>query len=375
MHKSLVLVALLLATALPLGAEHLDFSFDFPTPSLSARGSVQELAMGELPCAVEPGRPALPFRPVRLLVPFDKELVRSEILVEHWERLDGKIRLATVAPIGPISLQRPERRRFLKLYPRAPKPEASPFTRGPSHVDRGVQRLRGHRFVDLNLRPVRADSATETVEWAPRMTVRLHLADAPAKLEPELAGLKDDEATRIRVARLVENPDVLASYADRAPRLDEAERVDYLVVTTAFLAAAPGPDNLQTFCAFLEEQGLKTKIVLDEELAAGETGEDRAAKIRAGIARHHREHGTAWVLLAGDAHADTIPARRLHADFVWEGRTFSEELAADIYYACLDGDFDGDGDGRYGEPGDGPDGGEVDLYAELAVGRAPRGHP
>ncbi|MCK5685414.1 hypothetical protein KAJ27_14880, partial [bacterium] len=65
------------------------------------------------------------------------------------------------------------------------------------------------------------------------------------------------------------------------------------------------------------------------------------------------------------------PIRYLYAVFVWEGRKFEQELPADVYYSCLNGTFKDDKDSHYGEIGDGENGGEVDLLAEVFVGRAP----
>ncbi|MFH0772679.1 MAG: C25 family cysteine peptidase [Candidatus Omnitrophota bacterium] len=48
-----------------------------------------------------------------------------------------------------------------------------------------------------------------------------------------------------------------------------------------------------------------------------------------------------------------------------------DNIPADLYYACLNGTFDNDADGIYGEPTDGENGGEVDLLAEVYIGRAP----
>jgi hypothetical protein len=46
-------------------------------------------------------------------------------------------------------------------------------------------------------------------------------------------------------------------------------------------------------------------------------------------------------------------------------------MPADLYFACLDGIWNFDGDHLWGEPGDGDGGGEVDLLAEVYLGRAP----
>jgi len=57
------------------------------------------------------------------------------------------------------------------------------------------------------------------------------------------------------------------------------------------------------------------------------------------------------------------------SDFTPENTT--KDIASDLYYACLDGSYDGNDNGIFGEPSDGQGGGDVDLLAELYVGRAP----
>ncbi|MBD3331309.1 hypothetical protein GF356_00545, partial [candidate division GN15 bacterium] len=46
----------------------------------------------------------------------------------------------------------------------------------------------------------------------------------------------------------------------------------------------------------------------------------------------------------------------------------------DVFFGCLDGTFNYDGDSKWGEPNDGEDGGDVDLVAEVFVGRASVGN-
>jgi len=58
-----------------------------------------------------------------------------------------------------------------------------------------------------------------------------------------------------------------------------------------------------------------------------------------------------------------IPSRSLYVD--------GEFMPSDLYYACLDGSFNSDGDTKYGEPTDGLEGADVDLYADVYVGRMP----
>jgi hypothetical protein len=76
--------------------------------------------------------------------------------------------------------------------------------------------------------------------------------------------------------------------------------------------------------------------------------------------------GIEYLLIGGDA--DMVPARDLWVE-AWSGgdTTF---MPSDLYYGCLDGPFDYNENGRWGEPDDGVNGGDVDLVAEVYVGRA-----
>ena len=49
-------------------------------------------------------------------------------------------------------------------------------------------------------------------------------------------------------------------------------------------------------------------------------------------------------------------------------------MPGDVYFSCLDGTYNFDGDSYWGEPTDGESGGDVDLVAEVFVGRACAGN-
>ena len=95
---------------------------------------------------------------------------------------------------------------------------------------------------------------------------------------------------------------------------------------------------------------------------------DDPERIRLFLRDAHREWATRWVLLGGDT--DALPPRYASVRDVIGDRSF----VSDWYFACLDGTWDADGDGRYGEPpdpGTGDPGDAPDLIPELVVGRAP----
>ena len=71
-------------------------------------------------------------------------------------------------------------------------------------------------------------------------------------------------------------------------------------------------------------------------------GSDDAERLRDFIRDAYSRWGTKWILLGGDS--DVIPVRLARTTY------FSgEDIATDLYYSCLDGNWDRDGDYQYGE--------------------------
>lgn len=141
--------------------------------------------------------------------------------------------------------------------------------------------------------------------------------------------------------------------------------VPYVIITRDDLAAAFEP-----LASFKTGVDLPTRVVTLEWIATQVTpGFDEPATIRAFLQEAWSAWGTRYVLLGGTT--DIVPTRWITSTFYpTNGSTL---IPADIYYAALDGNWDGDGDGVLGEPwlnaenpGDG-----ADLAPELALGRAP----
>ena len=140
----------------------------------------------------------------------------------------------------------------------------------------------------------------------------------------------------------------------------------YVIITSENLENYSGDYDWQTLCDRKESRGVTTKIENLDSIYTNYDGVDNAEKIRNFIRDAYENWGTEYVLLGGD---DTvIPPRFFWVD---AGGTDKENIPSDMYYSCLDGTFNYDDDGNWGEPTDGENGGEVDLYAEVYVGRAP----
>lgn len=112
-------------------------------------------------------------------------------------------------------------------------------------------------------------------------------------------------------------------------------------------------------------------VTLEEVLATGRPGRDDPETIRNWIVDTFAEGELRYVLLGGDL--TWIPSRAILNTFYPSGQ--GTWLDVDLYYAGLDGDWDADGDGQFGEPFTGslPElrGDDADLDPDIALGRAP----
>lgn len=105
-----------------------------------------------------------------------------------------------------------------------------------------------------------------------------------------------------------------------------------------------------------------------ESIRLGYPGEvDDAARVRAFLQDARTYWQTRWVLIGGDT--EVIPIRKAYAQATVLGTRL---IPTDLYYSCLDGSWNADGDDRYGEyPRLGEPGDDVDFIPDVFVGRAP----
>lgn len=312
------------------------------------------LKNGTLPEA-EPGKPCLPAVCVYVLLPSGATIcgIRAEapesIVMEDVLICPAQPMRTTNDPPAPFT---------------SPDPAAySSAEKTPSDVVSvlGTHRWHGRTLAALRLNPIRYLASQRALYLASRIEVQLTY-EAPGETTSTL--VRPTIRSRSAVRDLVANPrdiDRSEPMGTKGPAggLQAFAAADdtavYLLVTSAALAPAFQPlvDRRTT-------QGKQGKLVTTEWIYANyagtrpDGGTDNQTKIRNCIIDHYQNHGTTWVCLAGD---DTIiPLRYIPYD-----------NPTDMYYACLDGTYDEDGDGVYGEALQD----EADLLPEVWIGRIP----
>ncbi len=369
LNRSVASVVLCVLAAIPptsamAGSVEVCYTFAAPTitPAPDASCAVAVEGCETLSIA---GKPQMPFRTARILLPAGASVKGLELeLLAPVEVLDLEAPVVfgrTPLPIGkvdhpavaPAALDAPDP----AIYSLdAPYPE--------SRIELvSVQKLHGYSIAIIRVFPVQYKPLSATLLFCPELAVKVVLDEPRMRIAAAASGVKSTERTK-RVMDFVDNPVEIAEFGFRTSStpLDSAI-YDYLLITTAVLT-----NSFQPLVEQKIADGLSVKVATVADILSTSTGVDNAAKLRAYIAQAYTNWGVMYVLLGGDV--GTVPHRGAYA-YVSGREAEGLNMPCDLYFACLDGSWNSDGDPRWGEPTDGEGGGEVDLLAEVYVGRAP----
>jgi hypothetical protein len=220
----------------------------------------------------------------------------------------------------------------------------------------GVQSFRGYQILVLLLHPIQYNPVTGELSYYTNLEVSVHTV-ATGVQSVYYRGCAQDSK---EVQQKVDNPEMslryTQEYSSSSPSFDA---YDLLIITTDALK-----DGFEPLKQAHDATGVSTVIK-----TLTDVGGSDLESIRNYIRDAYTNWGIEYVLIGGDD--NVVPAPMLFVSGMDENVTYYEDtMPADLYYACLDGPYNYDGDGNWGEPNDGEGGGDVDLIAEVYVGRA-----
>ena len=358
----------------------LEFTYSLPTvvPTSAGQDPLQpgqwlELAVaGNAPMIGEEGQPILPVIPATIALPAGYTVDRIEATPGSKKSLAGRHRIRHGQKGVPLKKD---------AKPTWTPADASVYNSDAAYPRKlyelvGIQKRRGVSLLLVNLHPVVYTPKSGRLAYFETLSLRVLLKPESGK---DLIRFRPD---RVRpLSSRVDNPETLSTYElSEGPSVsavvqasaaqqgtmqasgslcDPAQRYSYVLITsTDFCNAAMSPP-VSDLLSWRRSQGVPSTVVTVESIYETYGGVDRAEQIRNFIIDAYSRWGTDFVLLGGDM--NIVPIRRL---------TAAEAIPSDVYYQCLDGNFNFDGDDRWGEHNDGDAGGEVDLFAEVYIGRA-----
>jgi len=343
-------IILFLVFAFCLNADIIEQSYRFDEHKISQREGYDSILFENTQLAGEAGNPALPYHAVSLLLPAGQIAESIEIIRNDEEILSGNYDLYPMQQSRPVSLG--ESGLFIRnenvynsdqVFPSQPN----------GHLT--TQFMNGYSIALCSFTPVSYIPSSGKVSYFQEVNVKI-----TTSLDPDYSlsqkNLKTTPNILHKIDDFVQNPEMRLNYSP-TENTREGE-YDILLITSS--------DFQNDFDEWIElnlQKGMKTEIVTTADIYSSMTGVDEPEKIRNYIIQEYQDNEVSFVLLAGDA--EVVPYRGLYC-YVDSGNGYEDyNIPADLYYSSLDGTWDDDNDGIWGEIG------EDDLLPDIAVARLP----
>jgi hypothetical protein len=333
-----------------------EYFFEYPqVQTVDIGGQIfDRITMKDVPNCGNTGQPALPARGAQILLPFGTDVSGVEIIPGERISLGSGY---NIEPIGkPVKLSSDPG------MAEPPVPDAAIYNSDLPYPEArfekiGINAFRGYRILTLKLQPVQYIPTSGELYYFTDLTVKINMVDSDKQITM-FRGLPEDD---LEVRTKIDNPEVADSYTAGPVRGGRA--YDLLIITTSSLMSSFLPLK-----DYHDTTGLLTEIHTTTDI-----GSSSPDDIRDYIRDRYLSDGIQYVIIGADD--DIIPAKDLYvqSDYGYDPE-IEYNMPADVYFACLDGTYNYDGDSYWGEPNDGEGGGDVDLIAEVYVGRASVGN-
>ena len=361
---AILILALVLCWAGLSQAAQYSQSYSFAAPVLRdmGDGTVYPELKDCWPKTDPTGAPMLPRMTATLFIPIGEKVESLIVECDPAVTLPGTYTVVPISAPVPLSMG--------QLAKAAVKDQAiydsDALYPGMSHVDLGMQVLMGAPLAMLHLCPVQYNPVSGEITYYPKMTVTVTTSATRTKTGFMFRNLPSDRAT---ILSAVDNKATFLKTAGLT-RLEagNAGSRQYLIITTRALQNAM--QTLADYRASSIGGSFKTYVALIEDISQTVSGQDLAQKMRNYIRDSYQNYGTEYVVLGGDAHGapgyQALPTRGCVSDVNGDRDT---NIPSDLYFGCLDGPWDGNNNGVWGETVDGTNGGDIDWHSEVYVGR------
>jgi hypothetical protein len=303
------------------------------------------------------GHPQLPMKHFSFVIPPDAEVSAVGIVRKEGTQLQGVYRIFPAQKPVPVSLM------YTAGFTPPDNVVYSSDELFPGEIASFVYdgSLSGYRIATVAVYPVQYNPHAQQLYLNTQIHIRIeyqrgiHAVPAVSELQKQTAGN--------RVKTLVENPEAVDVFAPAVRR--GTWDSEYIIITTPSFANAFEPLK-----EWKTRRGVPTDIVTTTWIYSNYSGNDNTERIRNFISAA-ADSGVLYFLLGGQCdfeHGEEYVPRR-DTYFYTSGvgyYTDEDTLPCDMYFSNLDGNWNSNGNGIYGEMSD-----NVDFYADVFVGRAP----
>lgn len=308
----------------------------------------------------EPGVPSLPMEPYHITIPWDMRVTGVTAQCLSQTAVAGDWRIVPTQPPTILGENQPQ-------WVNGRTDIYMTDDLYPLELIGGVHQgfMGDNRILSFNFSPFRWNPVTGDLIFCDRLEVSVRLEHTQVR-RPFRPRSNQANAFSDALHRMVANPEHLEVFSPRthmhavlgASMLPEGD-YEYVIITADSLAA-----YFQPLVDWKNEKGVPTTIVTREWIEANYSGANTQEMMRNFIIDAYQTWGIIWVLMGADT--AIIPSRTVYAMDCEMGGPPGNRIRCDLYFGDLDGDWNANGDGVYGEVAD-----SVDMYPDVFVGRAP----
>ncbi|MCK4353476.1 carboxypeptidase regulatory-like domain-containing protein [candidate division WOR-3 bacterium] len=304
----------------------------------------------------EIGSPMLPLSVLHVLIPPGSEVTRVEIVSKDSEVLPGEYTIYPAQPLQPISSNKKE----IKWV----EPDKKVYSQATSYPEEiiicsGTGTMGGYRIAGLLVRPLQYIPSQKKLIFHTKIRFKIIYEENVCPVTPKTESQRKIFGDMVKP--LVMNPLAISIWAPPLAHQFRSltltpDTVEYVIITDSTSYGS----YFQPLVDWKTKKGIPSKIVDLLWIYSNYSG-DNQERIRNFIIDAVNSWGTIWILLGGDT--DVLPERKTWC--MSAGGGWLDTIPSDLYYSDLDGSWDADGDGVYGEIEDG-----VDMYSDVWIGRA-----
>ena len=333
---------------------NLTYSFEYPTIStITINGDTYDrIFLEDCMIASNSGEPNIPSKGVHILLPPKSKIDNIQITTDKEHIIGEGFNIDPIGEPIPITYSSTSQ----KISTNKEIYNSNEFYPGKLYTETGIYNFRGYKILVLLLHPIQYNPLTGKLYFYENMYVNVKTS-LDNTVNSLFRGFEKDKQD---VIKKVDNPNMANQYInDIIPPSTSAESYDLLILTTDSLKSGFEPLKQAH-----DGTGINTVIK-----TLTDVGSSDLESIRNYIRDAYTNWEIQYLLIGGDS--NIIPDPILWVSGMDENVTYYDDyMPSDLYYACLDGPYNYDGDDKWGEPNDGTDGGDVDLIADVYVGRA-----
>ncbi len=316
----------------------------------------------ELPQMIDPGNPMMPYLPIKILMPMGETIKSISITPSQKDVVKNKYNIEYARKVQPISKASiDDTKKNMKVY--NSEKDYPVF----DHKILGYQTYRGYKLLLVNLYPYKYSPLKGEISWYKKVEVTFNTFEEKGSYEHQNRLLLDDKQTRAKIKEMVINPSTIRSYKKRSVHSERNlvtanDPYEMIIITDAVSEAF-----FTDFINWKSAQGISAATFITADIYSEYDGVNDQEKLKNFILDAYTVYsGTdtplEYVILGGDD--EIVPIRTIYIST--GANTVDNAMPSDLYYGCLDDNWDNNGNGIYGEVED-----NADIIPEVTVARFP----